>query len=322
MRRFLAVAVAALCVLGFAVSAAQAQDYPTKPVKLLIGFPAGGLLDTVARIIGEKMASQLGQQFVIEARPGANSSLAFAALAKADPDGYTLMLINDNLSINPSVMKNIPFDSIRDFTPIGFVGSTPLVWNAHPGTGLKTVKDLVQTAKDKNGALTYGSVGPGSAPHLATEMFAAAAGIKMQHVPYRGGAPALNDLIGGHLNTMMTSPVISKAHIEAGRLVPITVAAKQRIGVLPNVPTMTESGYAIEAGYWFGLMGPAKMPPAVVAKLEKTLADVLAMPDVRKRLDELGAIVQPMNSREFGAYVQSEMVKWADVVKKANLKFE
>jgi tripartite-type tricarboxylate transporter receptor subunit TctC len=153
-------------------------------------------------------------------------------------------------------------------------------------------------------------------------MFSTAAGIKMLHVPYRGGAPALNDLIAGHLNTMMTSAVISKGQIEAGRLTPIAVAAKHRLDVLPNVPTMAESGYQVEAAYWFGLVAPAGTPPEVIAKLEKTLADVLAMPEVKKRLTELGAIVTPMGSKEFGAFIQSEIVKWADVIKKAGLKFE
>jgi tripartite-type tricarboxylate transporter receptor subunit TctC len=288
----------------------------------VIAFPVGGLLDTISRIVGERMGAQLGQQFLIEARPGAGGTLATAAVAKAAPDGYTLMMINDNHALNPSVYKNISYDSIKDFAPIGFVGSAPLVFNANAGLGLKTVADLLRMAKEKNGALTYGSVGIGSAPHLAGEMFTTAAGIKMLHVPYRGGAPALNDLIAGHLNTMMTSAVISKGQIEAGRLTPIAVTAKHRLDVLPNVPTMAESGYEVEAAYWFGLVAPAGTPPEIIAKLEKTLAEVLAMPAVKKRLTELGAIVTPMGSKEFGAYIQSEIVKWADVINKAGLKFE
>jgi len=323
MNRLIVASCAALALIATFAAAAQAQqaNYPTRPIKLMIAFPVGGLLDTVARIVGDKMGGLLGQQFVIEARPGAGGTIATAALAKAAPDGYTIMLVNDNHAINPSVFKNIPYDSIKDFAAVGFVGSAPLVFATNPGVGVKTVKDLVALAQARNGALTYASVGIGSLPHLTTELFASSAGVKMQHVPYRGGAPALNDLVAGHVSTMMTSAVVSKAHIEAGRFVAVAVLSKQRLDVLPNVPTMAEAGYPVEAAYWFGLLAPAGTPPAVIAKLEKALIDTLAMPDVKKRLGDLGAIVTPLNAKQFGDYIQSETVKWADVVKKAGLTF-
>jgi tripartite-type tricarboxylate transporter receptor subunit TctC len=323
MKRSFVAACAALVLAAAFSATARAQDtnYPTRPIKLLIGFPVGGLLDTVSRIVGEKMGTLLGQQFVIEARPGAGSTLATAALAKAAPDGYTLMMINDNVAINPSVFKSMPYDSGKDLAPVGFVGSAPLVFATHAGLGLKSVKDLIAMAKEKNGTMTYGSVGPGSLPHLTTELFTQSAGVKMQHVPYKGGAPALNDLVAGHINSMMTSAVVSKPHIEAGRFNAVAVISKQRLGVLPNVPTMAEAGYPVEAAYWFGLMAPAGTPPAVIAKLEKALAETLADAAVKKRLADLGAIVTPMNAKDFGAYIQSETAKWADVVKKAGLKF-
>ena len=310
----------ALSVVGYAH--AQDANYPNKPVRLLIGFPAGGLLDTVSRIVGERMSTLLGQPFVVEARPGAGGLVATTALAKAAPDGYTLMMINDNHALNPFILKEVPYDSVKDFAPIGFVGSTPLVFNAHPGLGLKSIKDLVAMAKAKNGGLTYGSVGPGSLPHLSTALCARAAGINMTHVPYKGGAPALNDLVGGHLDTMMTSLVVSKGHIAGGRLTPLAVAWKHRLEPLPDVPTMAEGGYAFDAAYWFGLMAPAGTPPAVIGKLEKTLADVVAQPEVRKRLAEMGTLVTPMNAKEFGAFIQTEMAKWRDAVKNANVKIE
>lgn len=318
--------VAACAALTLALGAAadgRAQDsYPAKPVKLLIGFPPGGLLDTVSRIVGERMGAALGQPFIVDARPGAGGLLATSALAKSAPDGYTLMMVNDNHALNPFILKEVPYDSVKDFAPIGFVGSTPLVINAYPGLGLKSVKDLVELAKAKNGALTYGSVGPGSLPHLSTALFARAAGVTMTHVPYKGGAPALNDLVGGHLNIMMTSLVISKGHIDAGRLTPIAVAWNQRLEPLPNVPTTAEAGYPVDAAYWFGLMAPAGTPPAVIGKLEKTLAETLAQPEVRKRLADMGTLVTPMNAKEFGAFIQSEMAKWRDAVKTANVKIE
>jgi tripartite-type tricarboxylate transporter receptor subunit TctC len=313
--------LAALALLGLvAPSGAQEAAYPTRPIKLLIAFPVGGLLDTVSRVVGEKMSGLLGQQIVIEARPGAGGTLATAAVARAEPDGYTLMMINDNHSLNPSVFKNIPYDSLKDFAPIGFVGSAPLVMVINAGLAPKTIKELVALAKEK--PVTYGSVGVGSASHLAGEMFNAAAGVSMQHVPYRGGAPALNDLVAGHLNSMQLSAVIGLSHIEGGRLRALGVAASKRLDVLPNVPTLAEAGYPMEAAYWFGLVAPAGTPAPIIAKLEKALADVLAMPEVKKRLTDMGAVVTPLPSRQFGDLIRSEMTKWAEVIAKNNVKFE
>ena len=219
MKALITCVLAVFAVLGN-VAPAPAQDaYPSRPIKLLIAFPVGGLLDTVSRVVGEKMSTILGQQIVIEARPGAGGTLATAAVARAEPDGYTLMMINDNHSLNPSVFKNIPYDSVKDFAPIGFVGSAPLVLVVNSGLPAQSVKELVELAKKQ--PVTYGSVGVGSASHLAGEMFASAAGVKMQHVPYRGGAPALNDLIAGHLNSMQLSAVIGLPQIEAGKLRPL-----------------------------------------------------------------------------------------------------
>lgn len=312
----------ALALGVFADARAQDTGYPAKPVRVLIGFPPGGLLDTVSRIVGARMSALLGQPFIVDARPGAGGLIATTALAKSAPDGYTLMMVNDNHALNPFILKDVPYDSVKDFAPIGFVGSTPLVFNAYPGLGLKTLKDLVDMAKAKGGALTYGSVGPGSLPHLSTELFARAAGVKMNHVPYKGGAPALTDLVGGHINTMMTSLVVSKGHIDAGRLVPLAVAWNQRLEPLPNVPTMAEAGFPLDAAYWFGLMAPAGTPPAVIGRLEKALATTVAEPEVRNRLADMGTIVTPMNAREFGDFIQKEMVKWRDAVKAANVKIE
>jgi tripartite-type tricarboxylate transporter receptor subunit TctC len=323
MKAVFACLIAALGVLGIVAPAgAQEAAYPTRPIKIIIAFPVGGLLDTVSRVVGEKMSSLLGQQIVIEARPGAGGTLATAAVARAEPDGYTLMMINDNHSLNPSVFKNVPYDSVKDFASIGFVGSAPLVMVVNAGIPAQTIKELVELAKEEPGVLTYGSVGVGSASHLAGEMFAAAAGVKMQHVPYRGGAPALNDLVAGHLNSMQLSAVIGLPQIEAGKLRALGVAASSRLEVLPNVPTLAEAGYPMEAAYWFGLVAPAGTPAAVTDKLEKTLGQVLAMPDVKKRLTEMGAVVTPLGSKAFGQYIQAEMTKWSDVITKNHIKFE
>jgi tripartite-type tricarboxylate transporter receptor subunit TctC len=315
--------MAALALVALASSPARAQDaYPNRPVKIMIAFPVGGLLDTVSRIVGEKLSGLLGQQFIIDARPGAGGTLATAAVAKADPDGYTLMMINDNHALNPSVFRNIPYDSVKDFAPIGFVGSTPLILVANGALPMRSAKELVEAAKQKPGTLTYGSVGVGSASHLAGVMLESAAGIQWQHVPYRGGAPALNDLLAGHVNTMFMSPVVSLQHLQSGKLTGLALAAPNRLEVLPNLTTMAEAGYPVDASYWFGLVAPAGTPPAVLAKLEKALAEVLAMPDVRKRLTDMGAIVQPLNGKQFGDYIGTEIVKWGDLVKKAGVKPE
>ena len=321
MRTVTAGLLGALAWIGTSFGPASAQDaYPNRPVKIVIAFPVGGLLDTVSRIVGEKLSAQLGQQFIIEARPGAGGTLATAAVAKAEPDGYTLMMINDNHALNPSVFKNIPYDSVKDFAPIGFVGSTPLVYVAHPSLGVRDVKSLVALAKDK--PITYGSVGVGSASHLAGEMLNDIAGIKTQHVPYRGGAPALIDLLAGHVNTMFLSPVVGLQNIQGGKLNGLALASDKRLEILPDLPTMKEAGYPIEASYWFGLVAPAATPPAVLARLEKALAETLAMPDVRKRLTEMGAIIEPLNARQFGDYIRSELTKWGAIVAKANIKPE
>jgi tripartite-type tricarboxylate transporter receptor subunit TctC len=319
MRRLIAPMLAAAALLGTTFNAALAQDnYPNRPVKILIAFPVGGLLDTVSRIVGEKMTSLMGQQFIIEARPGAGGSIATGALAKADPDGYTIMMVNDNHALNPSTMKSLPYDSKNDFKMIGFVGYTPLVLVAHPSMPFKDVKGLVDYAKTN--PLNFGSVGPGSASHLAGEMLNGAAGIKLQHIPYRGGAPAMIDLLAGHVKTMFLSPVIGLRNIEANKLNGLAVAADTRLAILPNLPTMKEAGYPLEASYWFGLMAPAKTPPAVVAKLEKALVQTLAMPDVQKRFADLGAVLKPLNSEQFTKYMDQETAKWADVVKKAGIQ--
>lgn len=297
----------------------RAQDYPTRPVKILIAFPVGGLLDTVSRIVGEKLGAQLGQSFIVEARSGAGGTIATGAVANADPDGYTLMMINDNHALNPSVFKKLPYDSIKDFAPIGFVGYTPLILIASPALPVKDVKGFVELAKQKPGALTYASVGAGSASHLAGVMTSSASDIRLLHVPYRGGAPAINDLLAGHVNTMFLSPVTTLSHLQAGKLTALGIAAKSRLEILPDIPTMAEAGVPVEASYWFGLVAPAATPPAVIAKLEKTLLEVLAMPDVRKRLADLGVVLTPLKSKEFGDYIKAEIVKWADVVGKAGV---
>jgi tripartite-type tricarboxylate transporter receptor subunit TctC len=316
--------VAVTTVLGAALGPATAQEpgYPSRPVRIIVAFPVGGLLDTVSRIVGDKLTTVLGQQFIIESRPGAGGTLATAAVARAEPDGYTLMMINDNHAVNPSVFKNIPYDSVKDFAPIGFVGSAPMALSANARLPVRTVQDLIDLARQQPGKISYASVGIGSASHLAGELFAAKAGVRMLHVPFRGGAPAINDLVAGHVDTMFVTAVVGGQHMKTGALTPLALAASTRFETLPEVPTMAEAGYPLEAAYWFGLAAPAGTPPAVLARLESALTQVLAMPDLRKRMTEMGAVVTPLGSRQFGDYIRTEMDKWADVIVQNGIRFE
>ena len=324
MNKALACLLTVTALLGTAPGSATAQDpsYPTRPVRIIVAFPVGGLLDTVSRIVGDKLTVVLGQQFIIESRPGAGGTLATAAVARAEPDGYTLMMINDNHAVNPSVFKNIPYDSVKDFAPIGFVGSAPMALSANARLAVRSVQDLVELTRQQPGKISYASVGIGSASHLAGELFAAKAGVRMLHVPFRGGAPAINDLVAGHVDTMFVTAVVGSQHMKTGALTPLALAAAARFETLPEVPTMAEAGYPLEAAYWFGLAAPAGTPPAVLAKLEAALAEVLAMPDLRKRMTEMGAVVTPLGSRQFGDYIRAEMAKWADVIAQNNIRFE
>jgi len=315
---------AVTALLGSALASATAQEpvYPARPVRIIVAFPVGGLLDTVSRIVGDKLTMVLGQQFIIESRPGAGGTLATAAVARAEPDGYTLMMINDNHAVNPSVFKNIPYDSVKDFAPIGFVGSAPMALSANARLAVRSVRDLIELARQQPGKISYASVGIGSASHLAGELFAAKAGVRMLHVPFRGGAPAINDLVAGHVDTMFVTAVVGGQHMKTGALTPLALAASARFETLPEVPTMAEAGYPLEAAYWFGLAAPAGTPPAVLARLESALSQVLAMPDLRKRMTEMGAVVTPLGSRQFGDYIRAETDKWADVIVQNNIRFE
>jgi tripartite-type tricarboxylate transporter receptor subunit TctC len=324
VNKALACLFAVTALLGTALGPATAQEpsYPTRPVRIIVAFPVGGLLDTVSRIVGDKLTMVLGQQFVIESRPGAGGTLATAAVARAEPDGYTLMMINDNHAVNPSVFKNIPYDSVKDFAPIGFVGSAPMALSANARLPVRSVQELVELTRQQPGKISYASVGIGSASHLAGELFAAKAGVRMLHVPFRGGAPAINDLVAGHVDTMFVTAVVGGQHMKTGALTPLALAASARFETLPEVPTMAEAGYPLEAAYWFGLAAPAGTPPTVLAKLEAALSEVLAMPDLRKRMTEMGAVVTPLGSRQFGDYIRAEMAKWADVIAQNNIRFE
>ena len=323
MRRTLVGLVALAIGLGAAGAAlAQDADYPSRPVRVVVPYPAGGLVDLITRVVIERMAASLGQQFIVESRAGANGTIATALVAHADPDGYTLLMITDSHGVNPLFYKNLSYDSAKDFAPIGLIGKSPLVLTVHVSVPARTVAELIALARAAPGTLSYGSIGVGSASHLAGELFKVRAGVDMLHVPYRGGAPAVNDLIAGHLKTMFLSPVSGLPHIKAGRLAPLAIAAADRFELMPEVPTMAEVGVPMEVGYWVGMAAPAATPPAIIAKLEKALAAAVATPETRQRLTEMGAVVTPLGAQAFGAFIRNDLKYWADFVAQAKIKLE
>src|SRR5215472_4765650 len=314
--RTLVAALVAVALLGLDLPAGHAQeaDYPNRPVRVVVPYPAGGLVDLITRVVCERLGASLGQQFVIESRAGANGTIATASVAHADPDGYTLLMVTDSHGVNPLFYKNLAYDSVKDFAPIGLT--------VHVSVPARTVKELVALARAEPGTLSYGSIGVGSASHLAGELFKVRAGVDMLHVPYRGGAPAVNDLIAGHLKTMFLTPVSGLPHIRAGRLAPLAIAAPERFALMPDVPTMAEAGVPLEVAYWVGMAAPAATPPAVVAKLAKALSAVTAAPETRERLTEMGVVMTPLGAAAFGDFIRADLKGWADFVAQAKIKLE
>lgn len=319
MKRIIWLAIAACLAI---VGVAGATDYPTRPIRVVVPYPAGGLVDLISRVVTERMAASLGQPFAIESRAGANGTIATATVAHADPDGYTLLMITDSHGVNPLFYKNLSYDSVKDFAPIGLIGKSPMVLTVHVSVPARTVAELIALARANPGTLTYGSIGVGSASHLAGELFKVRAGVDLVHVPYRGGAPAVNDLIAGHLKTMFLTPVSGLPHIRAGHLAPLAIAAPRRFELMPDVPTMAEAGVALEAAYWVGMAAPAATPPAVIAKLEKALSAAVAAPEVKKRLTEMGAVMTPLSAAAFGDYIRADLKSWADFAAQAKIKLE
>ena len=322
--RTLVAALVAVALLGLDLPAGHAQeaDYPNRPVRVVVPYPAGGLVDLITRVVCERLGASLGQQFVIESRAGANGTIATASVAHADPDGYTLLMVTDSHGVNPLFYKNPAYDSVKDFAPIGLIGKSPMALTVHVSVPARTVKELVALARAEPGTLSYGSIGVGSASHLAGELFKVRAGVDMLHVPYRGGAPAVNDLIAGHLKTMFLTPVSGLPHIRAGRLAPLAIAAPERFALMPDVPTMAEAGVPLEVAYWVGMAAPAATPPAVVAKLAKALSAVTAAPETRERLTEMGVVMTPLGAAAFGDFIRADLKGWADFVAQAKIKLE
>ncbi|HVY59382.1 MAG TPA: tripartite tricarboxylate transporter substrate binding protein [Xanthobacteraceae bacterium] len=315
--------VCGLALLAFPI-AASAQNYPSKSIRLIVPFPAGGPNDIIARVVGQKMSDLLGQSVVIDNRGGAGGVIGTDVVAKAAPDGYTIALTSAGaLSISVSVQDKVPYDSLKDFAPITLVASVPELLVVPAKLPVSSVKDLVALAKSKPKQLNFASSGSGSMPHLAGELFRMTAGIDIVHVPYRGAAPAVNDLLGGQVQMMFADIPVLLPHVKSGALKALGVGSKARAPSLPDVPTLAELGLPqVEAENWYGMVAPAGTPPAIVAKLHDAVAAALKSPEVQQKLSSQGASLIGNSPEAFGAYIRSEMVKWAKVAKASGAKAE
>ena len=311
----------AALAIAFSTSLAHAQDYPARPVRIVIGFGAGAAADTPARLLAQKFSQSLGQQFVVENRPGAGSNLAAEHVARAAKDGYTLFMGTAANTINATISPNLSFDFARDFAPIALVASVPNMLVAHPSLGVDNLQDLIALAKQKPEQIHYGSSGVATTTHLAGELINVMAGVKLVHVPYQGSAQAMTDVLTGRIPLLFTPASAAMQHVEKGSLKAIAVTQLQRAGIAPNVPTMSEAGLAgYDIGLWFGLLAPAGMPREIVDKLARAANEALKADDVRSALKTAG--LDPLGSSpdEFAQYIASEIKKGATVAEAAGLK--
>jgi tripartite-type tricarboxylate transporter receptor subunit TctC len=322
MRAAKRLGLAVACLLLASLPAALAQtDYPNRPIRLIVGFIPGSAADITARVLGQRMGQILGRQFVIEAKPGAGSSLAAEFVARAANDGYTLFIASSANITNAAINPNLPFDMTKDFTPIALINTAAVILVVPPSTGVKNVEELIALAKSKPGEILYASTGVGTAPHLSGELLSMRAGIKLVHVPYQGSPQAATDLLAGRV-TMMFSPasaVISQ--VEAGSLRALASAASKRPGILPNVPTMAEAGMPdFDTSIWFGLMAPAGTPRDIVDKLARAVREAVASNEVVMAWRPQG--IDPLSGgpEEFGRHIETESKRWGGVAQAAGLK--
>ena len=305
-------------------SLVHAQDYPSKPVRFVVPFAPGGTTDVLARLVGEKLSASLGQQFVVDNKPGAGGNVGTAQVAKAEPDGYTLLMGTVGThAINASIYPSLPYDPVQDFAPVTLVATVPNVLVVNPEVPANSVAELIALAKEKPGELNFASSGNGSSIHLSGELFKAMTGVDIVHVPYKGSGPAVVDLLGGQVQMMFDNLPSSAPQIKAGKLRPLGVTSKERSPTLPDVPTIAEAGVpGYEALSWFGVLVPAGTPDAIVAKLQNEIAKALADPAMRERFAELGAVPVGGTSAEFADLITAETAKWAKVVQDAGIKLE
>ncbi len=304
-------------------TAVQAQTYPSRQITLIIPFAAGGSNDIVARAIGKQLSEAWGQPVIAENRPGAGGVIGAATVAASPPDGYTLLLVSTTFTINAAIKKSMPFDTARDFTPIAFVARSPLLFVASKDLPVKSAKDALALAKSKPDRITYASAGIGSINQIAAELIAQSAGVKLMHVPYKGGAPALNDLLGGHVDVYVSSMPQVQQLAQSGQVNALAVTSVKRAQLLPDVPTLDESGVpGFDLSSWWGIVGPAGMPPEVVNALNAEINTALNSPEIAKFMASEGAEAQAMTPQAFSDLIHTEIQRWTKVGHEANISID
>lgn len=301
---------------------APAQSYPAKPIRVIIGYSAGGPTDVLGRIVAQKVSANIGQTMLVENRPGANSIIGTDLVANAPRDGHTIILASIGHTVNPSFYSKVPYDPIKDFSPITLLATLPLIMIVNPSLPVNTMRDVVALAKARPGQLSFGSAGNGSSPHLAGELLKTMAKIDMIHVPYKGNGPALADLMAGQI-PLMFYPVIGVAqNVKAGRIRALAIGAKQRLEELPGMPTMAESGFPgiEESAPWVGYLAPARTSAEVVDKLHTEIVRTLSDPEVKDRMKSLGAVMVGNTPAEFATFLKADLLKWASVIKASGAK--
>jgi len=302
--------------------AAQAQgSYPAKPVHFVVGYPAGGAVDIVGRTVGQAMATVLGQPVIVDNKPGAGSNIAIKSVIDSPADGYNLLVAANALAANMALYQPAPFDAERDLAPVGLIGRVPVVLAVNPTAGIDSLAQLLKTAKDKPGSVNYATPGNGSTPHLAVELFERAAGVQLAHVPYRGGGPAITDVVGGQLPMVAVNALEAVAQVRAGRLKVLAVLSAKRSSLFPEAPTLAESGFAgFEASVWYGLLAPAATPKPVLAQLNAALQKALAQKDVRDKLSAAGGEVEPGSAEAFATLLHTERARYDKAIRAGNIK--
>ena len=312
-----------LTLTGSVAEIACAQTYPTRPIRWIVPVPAGATTDIVTRMVGQKMSESWGQQVIVDNRAGGAMIVGSDIIAKASPDGYTVGTLLTPTIVNPFVLKNLPYDTLRDFTPVTLMVMVPGVMTMNPAVPASNLKEVIALAKAKPGSLNYGSPGPLTSGHLSMEMLKLTAGIDITHIPYKGGAPAIADLIAGQIQFLISGPPGVLAHIKSGRLKAIATTAAKRSPGLPDTPTFAESGLAgFDTYEWYGVFAPGKLPKDVLAKLSREIARIIKLPDMSEKLSVQGAIPVGNTPEEFAAFVRREMDTWGKVAQQVGLKPE
>ena len=314
--------LAALLAFG---GAAFAQAWPSKPVRIIVPYPPGGTSDILARAVGQKMQEQYGQPVVVENKPGATGNIGADLVAKSPPDGYTVLLADiGSLAIAPSVVKSLPFDPVKDFAPVVMVAYSPHLLVVHPSVPARDAKELIALARAKPDSMNFAVSGIGGANHLAGIEFAQRAGIKWTYIPYKGGAQALTDMVGGQAQVMFNGMLATYPFVRDQKLKALAISSAKRFPAVPDIPTVAESAGmpGFETGSWQGIVAPAGTPPDIVRKMHATVTAILATPEMKERLDKAGAEVRPMSPEQFGAFIRSEKERWGKVAKESGEKFE